>query len=228
MGVTSTQPLPSDTCDGYDGMMAAIEAVYAERFARFHRVACGILGDTELGRDAVQEAFARAIRRRGDYRGDGPLEGWLWRTVINVARDHCRANKGLVPFAECPEPADDARPAPSAPVDDVVRTIVASLPERQRLVLYLRYYVDMSYTDIGQALDIRTGTVSATLSAAHGTLRDALENSVPGEAGATSGAHADTATRPVRERPRRATASSTPGALHRGARPSPRRAAAAD
>ena len=215
MGVTSTQPLPSDTCDGYDGMMAAIEAVYSERFARFHRVACGIIGDTELGRDAVQEAFARAIRCRGDYRGDGPLEGWLWRTVINVARDHCRASKGLVSVADCPEPAEFARSAPPGQVNDSVRAMIAGLPVRQRLVLYLRYYEDMSYTDIGHALGIRTGTVSATLSAAHQTLRGALQEDV----GAVSRALSDTSARPAHGRPRRAAASSPPDVLQRGARP---------
>jgi RNA polymerase sigma factor (sigma-70 family) len=200
--------------------------VYAERFARFHRVACGILGDTELGRDAVQEAFARAIRRRGDYRGDGPLEGWLWRTVINVARDHCRANKSVVPFAECPEPAEHLRPGQPAPVDEVVRTIVASLPERQRLVLYLRYYVDMSYTDIGRTLDIRTGTVSATLSAAHGTLREALTDAGIDDIAAPAPGPPDAPTRHPPERPRRPGARNLPGTVHRGGRLARRRPAA--
>jgi RNA polymerase sigma factor (sigma-70 family) len=49
------------------------------------------------------------------------------------------------------------------------------LPERQRLVLFLRYYADLSYTQIGAALGLRTGTVSATLAAAHRTLRARLE-----------------------------------------------------
>lgn len=181
-GPHSCRPAPSDPSERADEMMTAIEAVYAERFAQFHRVACGIIGDAELGRDAVQEAFARAIRRRGDYRGDGPLEGWLWRTVVNVARDHCRMHKGATPFAECPEPGSHTWPSRPGPLEDVVRDVVASLPERQRLVLYLRYYIDMPYVEIGTALGIRTGTVSATLNAAHHTLRVALEAARRGEA----------------------------------------------
>ena len=52
---------------------------------------------------------------------------------------------------------------------------LAALPERQRLVLFLRYYADLSYAEIGEALGLRTGTVSATLAAAHRTLRARLQ-----------------------------------------------------
>ena len=49
------------------------------------------------------------------------------------------------------------------------------LPERQRLAVFLRYYADLDYAAIGEALGIRTGTVAATLNAAHVALRARLE-----------------------------------------------------
>jgi RNA polymerase sigma-70 factor (ECF subfamily) len=55
-----------------------------------------------------------------------------------------------------------------------VATLVAALPERQRLVLFLRYYADLDYRRIAEILGVRIGTVSASLHAAHGTLRRAL------------------------------------------------------
>jgi RNA polymerase sigma factor (sigma-70 family) len=55
------------------------------------------------------------------------------------------------------------------------RTWIASLPERQRLAVYLRYYADLDYRSIAAALDVEVGTVSATLSAAHRKLRNTLE-----------------------------------------------------
>ena len=42
-------------------------------------------------------------------------------------------------------------------------------------MLFLRYYADLSYREIGEVLNLRTGTVSATLAAAHRTLRGRLE-----------------------------------------------------
>jgi RNA polymerase sigma factor (sigma-70 family) len=56
-----------------------------------------------------------------------------------------------------------------------VRRWVAALPERQRLVVFLRYYADLDYCAIATALDVEVGTVSATLSSAHRALRKQLE-----------------------------------------------------
>ena len=56
-----------------------------------------------------------------------------------------------------------------------VRCWVAALPERQRLVVFLRNYADLDYRAIAAALDVEVGTVSATFSSAHGTLRKQLE-----------------------------------------------------
>lgn len=157
-------------------MMIAIEAVYRRKFAAFQRVAAHITGDPELARDSVQEAFARAIRRRADFRGDGSLEGWICRTVINAARDQRRVAKRTVPaeqIVDLPDPATGRRQEHSEGSEHPWRRRIAALPERQRTTLFLRYYADMSYSDIGVALEITTGTVSATLNAAHKALRSA-------------------------------------------------------
>jgi RNA polymerase sigma-70 factor, ECF subfamily len=158
-----------------DELMRAIEVLYRDSYATYYRVACSITRDAELARDAVQDAFARAIRRRDDFRGDGPLEGWLWRTVLNVAKDHCRARTPGQPLELLDELPDPAHREPAEQSHEDVRHRISALPERQRLALFLRYYVDMSYAEIGQTLDIRTGTVSATLNAAHRALRSDLE-----------------------------------------------------
>ena len=65
--------------------------VYRRDFPAFARTASAILGDAEGARDAVQDAFAIAVRRRADFRGEGSLEGWLWRIVVNAARAQQRA-----------------------------------------------------------------------------------------------------------------------------------------
>jgi RNA polymerase sigma-70 factor, ECF subfamily len=56
-----------------------------------------------------------------------------------------------------------------------VRAWVAALPERQREAVFLRYYADLDYRTVANVLRIEVGTVSATLSAAHQTLRSRLE-----------------------------------------------------
>jgi RNA polymerase sigma factor (sigma-70 family) len=151
-----------------------IVAAYELRFAQYVRVATAIAGDRERGRDAVQDAFARAIAGCLAYRGDGPLDAWLWQAVTNAARNQRRGGASTIPVAELDdEPGRE--PAPQGDAEAAVRRHLATLPERQRLVLFLRYYADLSYGEIGEALGLRTGTVSATLAAAHRTLRGRLQ-----------------------------------------------------
>jgi RNA polymerase sigma-70 factor (ECF subfamily) len=117
----------------------------------------------------VQEAFASAVRKRDAFRGEGPLEAWIWRAVVNTALNQLRAAPPELPQYETngDTPHDD---------DDVseLRSTLRLLPERQRLALFLRYYADLDYATIAEALGISPGTVGATLSTARRVLRQAL------------------------------------------------------
>ena len=154
--------------------MGRIAAAYELRFAQYVRVATAIAGDRERGRDAVQDAFARAIAGCLAYRGDGPLEAWLWRAVTNAARNQRRAGSSAVTVSTLEDEYAEELAAEGGE-EAAVRRHLAALPERQRLVLFLRYYADLSYAEIGETLGLRTGTVSATLAAAHRTLRGRLQ-----------------------------------------------------
>jgi RNA polymerase sigma-70 factor (ECF subfamily) len=144
-----------------------LERLYRAKLSDFVRAATAITGDRETGRDAVQEAFVKAVRRRRRYRGNGTLEAWVWRIVINAARD---ARRRSVRHEEpVNRVAEDARP---------LGLPLQLLTERQREILFLHYYADLDYETIGAALSISPGTVGATLSAARATLRRALAKEV--------------------------------------------------
>lgn len=145
-----------------------IEAVYRDEFDRFLHVATAITGSVELAADCVQEAFVRAIRLRGGYRGTGSVEAWLWRIVVNAARDGSGGARELVSIDEM------SQAAPDVPASDSsrLRSALLELPQRQRLVLFLRYYADLDYESIAVALKISSGTVGATLHSAHAAVRE--------------------------------------------------------
>ena len=146
-----------------------LEALYRGRYEHFARVASAITGDGEAGRDAVQRAFAAAIESRGAFRGEGPLEAWLWRIVVNEARRQAR-ERPVVELVGEHEPAANGHGT-----DELgLRSWIGALPDRQREVLFLRYYADLDYRTIAAALGIEVGTVSATLSAAQTKLRKLL------------------------------------------------------
>jgi RNA polymerase sigma-70 factor, ECF subfamily len=146
--------------------LAEIEALYRARFRVFVRVASGICGSEASGADAVHDAFVQAVRKRKAFRGDGPLQAWLWRLVVNAAKKRLPR----------PEPADpESRDGAENGFGDPVRAALAALPERQRLTLFLRYYADLDYAAIAVTLGVSPGTVAATINAAHNSLRRSLK-----------------------------------------------------
>jgi RNA polymerase sigma factor (sigma-70 family) len=149
-----------------------LETVYRLHYRRFLRIATAIVGDEASGHDAVQDGFAQALREQESYRGEGPLEAWVWRMVVNsaLAAHRCGAAR-----REAPEAVEAARTNGHALDESAVRVWVAALPQRQRLAIYLRYYADLDYRAIALVLGVEVGTVSATLSSAHRALRRSLE-----------------------------------------------------
>jgi RNA polymerase sigma-70 factor (ECF subfamily) len=146
-----------------------LEELYRRLYDVFVRVAASVTGDSERARDAVQEGFATAVQKRRSFRRDGPLEAWVWRIVLNAARSDVRRAVPVIGYDDAPAP--NGHPEQDAEL----RVALARLPERQRTAIFLRYYADLDYVAIGQALGIRTGTVSATLNAAHAALHMQME-----------------------------------------------------
>ncbi|MGA9761332.1 MAG: sigma-70 family RNA polymerase sigma factor [Gaiellaceae bacterium] len=167
-------PRVKETVKNKGARLEDLEQLYRERYAHFVQVARAVVGNEAAAHDAVQEGFSHAIRERRSFRGDGPLEAWLWRAVVNAAKSSRRRKTAFDPFETAPEAAANGQPDE----DKEIRAWIAALPERQRLVVFLRYYADLDYGAIATALGIKTGTVSATLNAAHAALRLSISTPV--------------------------------------------------
>lgn len=149
--------------------LADLEELYRRRFHTFAGGLLAVTSDIEAARDAVQEGFARAVLHRRRFRGDGSLEGWVWRIALNAAREARRKDIALDPLADTV-----AATVASASADERtfgMRAELRQLPERQRLAVFLHYYADLSYEDVADLLGVAPGTVAASLSAARSTLR---------------------------------------------------------
>lgn len=151
--------------------VVAIEEVYRTRGAAFLRLALARTGDPDRAHDALHEGFARAIKSRGSFSGRGSLEAWIARCVINAAHDARQLREDDVEVDRIGE-------EPAFAERMIAREAVAQLPRRQRDVLFLRHYLGLSYSEIGEAMELEVGTVSATLHAARGALADALREAV--------------------------------------------------
>lgn len=151
-----------------------LEALYRSRFERFATVACAITGSQATARDAVQDAFASAVRRRNQFRSDGSLEAWLWRAVVNEARSQQRRRRSRERLEDRVARLEETSEATNVRPASEIAAYVAALPERQRLVVFLRYYADLTHDQIAGTIGVRPGTVAATLNAAHAKLRPLL------------------------------------------------------
>lgn len=146
----------------------AIERLYRERYTAFRNGLATITGSYDSARDAVQEAFARALKQRGSLREDASLEAWVWRIAIRTALEQ----RGLA-HAKLNGNIDPALPEPER--DPELAAALRSLPARRRLVVFLRYFADLSYANIAEVCGISEGTVAATLAQAQTALRETLE-----------------------------------------------------
>src|SRR5438270_11185261 len=107
-----------------------LEDVYRRRYRQFLRVATAILGDEATAHDAVQDGFAQSLREQSSFRGEGPLEAWVWRMVVNAS---LAARRRRVARHEESETVEVASANGNATDESGVRAWVAALPERQRL-----------------------------------------------------------------------------------------------
>lgn len=161
----------SVTRDGADP--DELRSLYMRRLGDFRRVATAVSGGAEEGKDAVQEAFAKALARRWQYRGESSLEAWVWRIVLNEAKAQARTRRRR----SASESLEGGASGSAAEVQRrlEVRAALARLPERERLALFLRYYGDLDYEQIAAVLDVRTGTVGASLNAGRRRVERLLE-----------------------------------------------------
>ena len=151
-----------------DRRLGEIEQLYRARYPHFVQVAQAIVGDRERAVEAVQDGFADAIRGREQFRGDGPLEAWVWRAVVNAAKKATRR-----PLVEVGHDVEESYEVPASVFE--VSPLIAGLPERQRMALFLRVFADLDYRAIAAVMGVELGTVSASLASAHAAIRKAVK-----------------------------------------------------
>lgn len=146
------------------GDASAYDAIVRRFQDRVFRLACVWLYDDQSAADVTQEVFVRGFKGLRSFRFRSTPFTWLYRTTRNVCNEFNRVRKT--------EPLDDEPQDPAAaPERDFsefesarqVRKLVAGLPERQREVVVLRIFEDLSVKETAQSMGCREGTVKALL-----------------------------------------------------------------
>lgn len=144
-------------------------------------------GDEASAKDITQLVFLKLITRVEQFRHDAEFTTWLYRLVANACLDEQRSRRRWISFGEAVEVSTMVERRTHEEryirleVADSVRTAIANLKPKLRLVILLKYFEELSYEEMAQVLGCSPGTVASRLNRAHktlarklGHLRDAL------------------------------------------------------
>lgn len=172
-----------------EGDEGAFEKLVIENEKLIYNVALKITGNPDDAEDVAQEAFIKAYRNLGSFRGESRFSGWLYRLCYNAAMDHIRKTRdpnlrSLTNDDGSDAELDVADPAPTPEesaerkeTQRIVREAVNQLDDDKREILIMREFSGMSYTAIADALGIEEGTVKSRISRARASLAEILRQS---------------------------------------------------
>jgi len=168
-------------------------AVLVERHSKkMLNIACRILGDYDDACDVTQEAFLAAFRALNSFKGEAKFSTWLYRIVLNFAKNRLKVRRslthregaaldnvdGTTACAVCSAASDDTDPARQMERREVevqVQKCIDKLDNDYREVLVLRDIQGLAYEEIRDVLQIPDGTVKSRLSRARLAMKDCLK-----------------------------------------------------
>jgi RNA polymerase sigma-70 factor (ECF subfamily) len=190
------------------GDKVAFEHLMRRYNRRLYRLARATLRDDTEAKDALQEAYIRAYRSMGQFRGESALSTWLSRLVLNecgARRRRSARRDNIMPIVSADDVADrilgvaDSNEQPDqalarAQMRDVLERKVSNLPDAFRAVFVLRSVEELSVEEVATILEIPEETVRSRHFRAKGMLREAVAREVDlahGDIYDLGGAHCD-------------------------------------
>ena len=152
---------------------------YQAHYRSLLRLAALLLDDLSSCEDVVQEAFIRVHAARRRVREPEKTLAYLRQTVVNLSRSTLR--RRILGLRLLPKPMPDMASAEEGAYDalerDQLRTALRGLQRRQREVLVLRYYADVTEAQVAEVLGVSVGSVKAYGSRGLAALRVLMESS---------------------------------------------------
>jgi RNA polymerase sigma-70 factor (ECF subfamily) len=139
----------------------AFGRLLAREFASAYRTAAVVLGDAAEAEDATQDALVRAWMSWGQLRDKDRAAAWFGRIVMNICRDRLRARR-----ASNIRPSVDrlvSDPAADTVERDALRAAFDELSPEHKIVVALRYYLDLPIEAIAERTGVPQGTVKSRL-----------------------------------------------------------------
>jgi RNA polymerase sigma factor (sigma-70 family) len=169
-----------------EGDREALAPLMERHYARLYRIALSYLRHPDDALETVQETFVKAFQKASRWDGSVEAGPWLSRVAINQSIDRWRRNRRRqATFSPLGEGDHETALADGAPdpdrrvlgreLRDRLAAALDTLPERQRAVVLLRHYQEMTLEEISETLGMKLGTVKSSLHRALIRLRAGLE-----------------------------------------------------
>ncbi len=178
------------------GDRPAFEELVRQTFSDTYTLAYRLTGNEEDARDVAQEAYLRAWKGIGKFRGDAQFSTWMYRITANAAATFTKKRKrqrteSIDDIGEPAESRYDYQPAAMSEAADLLDRLsvaVDELPPKLRQVVVLRDVYGLGHEAIAQELDITETAAKVRLHRARHKLREVLD--LPGEQRSGASAHA--------------------------------------
>ena len=163
-----------------EGNQGAFRTLVERHMKQAYTIAHGFLGCHEHAEDAAQEAFVRAYKSIGSFRGDAEFSTWLYRIVTNVSLNRLKAEQRRdareVRQENMLQAVPDNNPGPLLLEHrDHIERALHELPTMQRAVVLLRHFDGLSTRQVSRILGCSEGTVKTHLFRALQKLRKRLD-----------------------------------------------------
>jgi len=161
------------------GDMAAFEQIVI-RYQQFTwRIAYRYIGNHSDAEEIAQEVFLRILDSAKSYRPSAKFSTYLYRVLSNLCLDHARKKKPQIGDEFYGEKGFTETPCSNLQMkerDQAIRSAIDFLPDRQRLVVILRYYENLSYVQIADAMNTSVKAVERLLARARQELEYLLKD----------------------------------------------------
>ncbi len=168
-----------------DGNGAAQKMLYQRYSRKMFGICMGYAKDYDMAKDLLQEGFIKVFQKLSKFEGNGSLEGWVRRTIVNNNIDIFRSNARKGTFLNLEDeqgntidglvPTINNDALRKIEIDEFLR-MTQGLPEGYRMILNLHIVEELTHKEIGEKLGISEGTSKSNLSRARRILQEKVRN----------------------------------------------------
>jgi RNA polymerase sigma-70 factor, ECF subfamily len=161
------------------GDRSAFGEIVREHQAMVYSLALHFLRSPSVAEDLAQDVFLELYRNLGNIKSPAHLRFWLRKVTCHRSIDRVRRGhgNGMLSLEDVPEPAAAAHPRDPL-LEEMLWRLVASLPDKPRMAVILRYQEDMELREIAEVMEIPINTVKSSIERALALLRQKLRRSM--------------------------------------------------